>query len=60
MARMLGSPRAAERLGIAMALVCALLVLGFGVHPIIVLPVTFGGITVFAHLHSRTRPYRER
>lgn len=60
MARMVGSPRAAERLGIGMALVCAVLVFGFGAHPVIVLPVSFAGITIFAHLHSRTRPYRER
>jgi|GEM_PF-4079460 len=60
MARLTDSPRAAERLGIAMALVCAVLVFGLGVHPVIVLPVSFGGITVFMHLHSRTRPYRER
>lgn len=60
MARMIGSPRAAERFGIAIALVCAVMVFGFGVDPVIVLPVSFGGITAFLHLHSRTRPYGER
>jgi len=53
-----GSPRAAERVGMALALVSAVLILGFGVHPVVLLPVTFGGLTVFAHLQSRARTYR--
>jgi len=60
MARMVGSPRAAERFGIAVALACAVLVFGFGAHPVIVLPVTFVGLTLFARIHGRTRAHRQR